>query len=548
MGRIIAAVVLFAGGCHRLDDSAGVIEHPLRWHQEPNTEIQDCHVFKLDNADPIEVSRIRIKFPPGSHHVHMYRADSPEADAVADCWSGIDWTRWHLVLGAQTQAMDWRLPDGLTVPLDPHQQLLVQVHWLNTTDRPIDGAIDLEFHTAARSDAHVGVVFGINKQTAMEPHERKVIRQWCQMPPDVHLLAMMGHFHGLGQSYQVRARREAELAGGETVYEALGEQTFQFKSYDPPYTLAPGVGLEFDCDFFNYRDIPIIWSADVKRGEHCNMSAYFYPADELSQFCMVEKAEVAAIDAMTPHALPNDRVTYAITLTEDAPAGGAAIQLAASNPTALDVPPVLTIPGGRRTGTVEARALAPGRVELTATLGTTSMTVESSIGGLVLSEVHAGEAGATDGRQWVEIANLSDVPIDLSRYSLGAGDRDYTAVRTTLTGIVAARGCVVIGGPEATVAGQPPYDQVHDFEPDFGLGATGGYGVALFDVPSTAIAPATLPYDALVYGDDNDALRGPDGQLVRAIARPPRGGTYFRASETLWATQTVATPRVCEVR
>src|SRR5262245_8757000 len=137
-------LLLLVAGCHRVDDSnSGAVTHTLRWHQGPYTEVQDCHVFKLDNEAALEVSRIHIKFPPGSHHVHMYRSEEPDPDSVKDCWSGIDWNRWHLVIGAQTQAMDWQLPEGLTVPIEPHQQLLVQVHWLNTTDVPLDGRMDV---------------------------------------------------------------------------------------------------------------------------------------------------------------------------------------------------------------------------------------------------------------------------------------------------------------------------------------------------------------------------------------------------------------------
>src|SRR5262249_23559579 len=154
--------------------------------------------------------------------------------------------------------IDWSLPEGRTVPLAPHQQLLVQVHWLNTGATPIDGAIDLTFHTTDRSDAHVGVVFGINKQTAMQPHEDKVLKQWCPSPEESHLLALMGQYRGLGEKYSIDTRREG-ADSGSPVYDALDEQTFRFKVFDPTLQVPSGEGLQFECDFFNYRDIPITW-------------------------------------------------------------------------------------------------------------------------------------------------------------------------------------------------------------------------------------------------------------------------------------------------
>src|SRR5262249_2280091 len=159
------------------------------------------------------------------------------------------------VLGVQTQPMDWQLPAGLTVPFDAHQQLLVQVHWLDTTDAPVDPEIDITFHSVGASKAHVGVMFGVDEQTAMQPHEPKVLHQWCAMPDGAEVIAMMGHYHDLGTKFTVDART---LNGppGDVIYDALGDQTFEFTLFDPPYVMDGGRGLEFECDYFNYRPIP----------------------------------------------------------------------------------------------------------------------------------------------------------------------------------------------------------------------------------------------------------------------------------------------------
>src|SRR5687768_12242906 len=73
-------------------------EKQLRWQQSPG-EIQDCHVFKLGNSRHVEVDRLQVKFAEGSHHVHLYRSSKLEEDKVYDCFGGIDWTQWSLVVG-----------------------------------------------------------------------------------------------------------------------------------------------------------------------------------------------------------------------------------------------------------------------------------------------------------------------------------------------------------------------------------------------------------------------------------------------------------------
>jgi hypothetical protein len=546
--RAFVVALLIGCGCQKDMDTedTSTLTHTLAWHQELN-EVDDCHVFKLDNPDPVEVDRITVQFPPGSHHVHIYRSDTPDPDGVHDCWAGLDWNRWHLVLGVQTQAMDWKLPDQLTIPFDAHQQLLVQVHWLNTSSQPIDRDIHLSFHTTETSRAHVGTVFGVNKQTAMAPHETKVLKQWCPVPTGAHILAMMGHYHGLGTKYAVDARKQGEPTG-TPIYGALDEQTFVFKTYSPSFAVPPDTGLEFECDFNNTRDIPISWGADTRLSEHCNMSAYYYPAadGQLSLFCTVESAEVSAVLGPKPRVAPGTSPIYTVKLTE-ATVGDTTLQLVSSDPTALLVPASVPVPRGSTQVTFEAKALRTAKVTITATLGTTSKSTTTTVGGLVLSEVFLGAANDTDQRQWVEIANLTDDPIDLSGYSLGAGQVDYLTTRVQLGFTLPPRGCAVVGGP-VLAPSQPAYDQVVAFQPNLALAATGASGVALFDVPADQLTARSLPYDALVYGTANATLMAPSGQLAPVVPTAPPNASYLRRSASSWELQSIPSPRICEVR
>src|SRR3954463_6016411 len=109
MQRLVILLVVSAACGIDYQVVEDTVEAQLRWRQEPG-EIQDCHVFKLDNPRAIEVDRLQITLPEGSHHVHIYRTTAPEPDQVYDCFKGIDWTKWSLLIGAQTRSMDWTLP------------------------------------------------------------------------------------------------------------------------------------------------------------------------------------------------------------------------------------------------------------------------------------------------------------------------------------------------------------------------------------------------------------------------------------------------------
>jgi hypothetical protein len=552
----VAVLLLFAA-CQKdmnAEESSSALIHTLKWHQAPGNEVNDCHVFKLSNPDPVEINQVTVQFPPGSHHVHIYRSDTPDPDAIFDCSIGIDWLRWHLVLGVQSEEMDWRLPDGLTVPFDANQQLLVQVHWINTTTKPIDGNIKLLFNTSETSTGHVGTIFGVNKQTHMAPRQRKTLTQWCPVPEGGKILALMGHYHGLGIKYAVDTR-PFDAPTGNNIYDALDEQTFVFKPYSPAVSVPSGEGLQFECNYYNSRDHDIGWGADTRRAEHCNMSAYYYPAadDALSLFCTQEGAEVSVIQPPATRIAPGTSPVFTLRFNQIAEVA-TTVKLVSSDPSVLTVPATVEVPAKADRLTFEAKALKSSKVTVTATMGTQARSDSFQIGGLVLSEVFVGAPGATDQRQWVEISNLTDETIDLSEYSLGAGPSDYTATRVQLGAqaeplpqglMLPPRGCVVIGGP-LLAPSQPAYDQPVRFDPNLPADA-GAYGVALFHLPAEQITAETLPYDTLVYGVANEALRAATGQAAPVVPLAPANWSYVRTGEAQWQLQAAPTPKICEV-
>jgi len=503
--------------------------HTLTWQQDPGSEVVQCHTFKLGNATPLEIERIKFAFGSGSHHVHIYRSDEPADDGVTDCSAGISWPRWRLVVGAQTQPLDWQLPAGLTLPLAPNTQLLVQVHWLNTTAQPLDGRIDLSFYPARAPGSHVGVVFGIDKQVHMQPGERKRVSHFCALPAGSQVIAMMGHFHALGRAYGVWLRdADGSDDTGTQIYRGLDENTLTFESFAPPVGVGAGQGLEFQCDFTNSRDFPITWGPDTKTQEHCNMAAYYYPAVEDDDgFCIKEIDDVGTLVGLRA-SLPEISVGDSAELTVDAAAPVEAdtdVVVTATDPSALDAPQVLRIPAHARsvTGTVRGRrpAAAAG---LTATLGTQTASLALPVRGLLLSELLVRPSPDSDVGPWVEIANTTGRAIDLDPYrlSIGAGDSGG-GVDVPLSGTLAPHGCLLV-----TAAAPPPVDTLVSMMMMSGLPST---------LPSGQDGPVTVE------------LRDADAALdLTSYGAAPPGTSMLRLGGDQWTEVLVPTPGICELR
>jgi len=520
------------------------ITHQLRWTQQPG-EIQDCHVFKLDNALNVEVDRLQIKFAEGSHHVHVYRSAVAEPDKVYDCFKGINWQQWSLVAGAQTKTLDWQLPEGVTVPFAPHQQMLVQVHWLNTTDKPAESTIDLNFHTTENSVEHLGTVFGVNKRIDIAPGQRTRVEQFCQVPAGAKLHAVMGHFHQHGYDYEMMERMP-DATTGNMLYTAPDEPAFEFQTYAPAHEVAPGAGFQFGCSFFNWSDQQLTWGSDTQTQEHCNMTAYFSPAEKVSEFCLLEPSKLSALTPSQSTVRAGQDFVFNIELAS-AEATDVSVALSSSDPAALQVPSSVILPAGQRNVTFSARGVRPGNVDVTATLSGASVITPIRVTGLVLSEVFYQPAtGDMNGLQWIEIANTSDQELDLSTYSIGAGTADFMTTRVALPMTIQPYGCIVVGGPESSPANYSPVlNMAVDFSPDLPAGINSAAGIGLF--ATSSMSTTARPIDAIVYGGSNTSLRGPDGQIAPVWPSSSPGGSLRRVTDSVWAKSSVPTPGTCEV-
>jgi len=523
------------------------LAHQIRWQQEPATEIQDCHVFKLDNKRSVEVDRLQVQFAKGSHHVHIYRSSEPEADAVYDCFQGINWRKWSLVVGAQTTAMDWQLPEGVTVPFAPHQQLLVQVHWLNTTNERVESTIDLSFHTTEESQEHLGTVFGVNQRINIAPHARTRVEHFCPVPAGAKLHALMGHFHSHGNDYKVIERMPDQTTGAE-IYFAKDEPAFEFKTFAPAREIPRGAGLQYECGFYNYESFPLTWGSDTKTGEHCNMTAYFSPAEAVSELCLLAPSKLSALTPAQDTARAGKDLVFAVELAAAEPTD-VAVELKSSDASALEVPASITIPAGRVHATFSAHARRPGQVDVSASLNGTRITTAVRVDGLVLSEVfYKPASGVPNQLQWIEIANQADVPLDLSTYSIGAGTHDFMTTRLALPITIPARGCIVVGGPVSSPANYlPSFALAQDLSPNLGFGGATAAGIGLFASTVEGMSATLRPIDVLVYAGENTQLLGPDGQLAPVWPGAALGGSLRRINDTVWARSSVPTPGTCEV-
>jgi hypothetical protein len=262
--------------------------------------------------------------------------------------------------------------------------------------------------------------------------------------------------------------------------------------------------------------------------------------------------DVATVTAAETSVLAGRRTQVTVTLTNGAPGAGQNLQISVADATALGAPATIHLDPGVASATFDVIGKRPAATSLTVAAGTNSKTLPITVTGLALSEILFEPATTEGTSEWVKIANLSDVSIDLGLYSFGSGRASYTNTTAQLTGLIPPHSCFVVGGPDRNAGnGNPTYVQVLDFSPDLlndsdENGQATGY--ALFDRKATQLAATSIPLDAVLCGQNNGAgLMGTDGQAATPGCPDvaAAGHSVVRTSSTAWVDQPTPTPADC---
>lgn len=127
----------------------------------------------------------------------------------------------------------------------------------------------------------------------------------------------------------------------------------------------------------------------------------------------------------------------------------------------------------------------------------------------MLVEVYYDTQSDENEEQWIKLFNPCPEPIELEQYSLGWSGNDgtdYTFGRLDLETGMLPNTCFIVGGPtENGENANPDIDLGIDLDPNLDKDGNPGNGVGLFFGSSRDIVAASMPVDAVIYGDNNDA-------------------------------------------
>ncbi len=306
-------------------------------------ESQNCYFVRvpdLDHGADVLVDRVLTGINPGSHHMNVFRVKTivnlrpdegthvrlGDHDATviegsddyktSPCWDSANWADWPLVANSQHSApddpfTDWSLPTDVVIRLTPGELLMVQTHYVNTTDQPAElGArvgINFYRHRGTAPTMDLGTLFATQQSLRVcRSNPRPKYSGTCRFPNgNVTITAANGHFHKRGRRFDMYA------------WDGQSEQTppdaarfYRSESWDEPpmardlaIATPPNGGIwwtcayewtapsEVTCDEVDAKDPDhandccYTFGGNTDVGEHCNVFLYYYPRVDSDVFC-----------------------------------------------------------------------------------------------------------------------------------------------------------------------------------------------------------------------------------------------------------------------
>lgn len=294
-GHVIAAgAIAFAPGCSEgpgdavapVDSFAEIPATPqgsIQWDFpeqiiEAGTEVQLCY-FMEKLPEDIFITSLTSYQGPFGHHLVIFRAEKEETPGtVRDCTAASDMVNLSPVISSVNFGLQ-KFPDGMAIRVPAATQPLLQLHIVNTSDKPIRVRDAVHVNLVAQADVQLLAGFyGVsNIDFVLPPHATSETTFDCEVPRDMNLLLMGPHMHEWGTVFEATAgpidnlkpvidiqKWQAEMRDAPPVVEF---------PVDAPFVLKAGDVVRTHCIWNNTTTDNIIFPHEM-----CATYGYYYPA------------------------------------------------------------------------------------------------------------------------------------------------------------------------------------------------------------------------------------------------------------------------------
>jgi hypothetical protein len=265
-------------------DSYSLIWGPVT--VQPGEESTQCVTLNLGNVPAVHIGQIHNQLTGGSHHLIVYRTGEDEKP-LAPCnpFAGTlssDGTTPLMITQRHDETLT--LPNGVAFTLGAQQHIRLEMHYINTTDAPLDvkGTSTFIPMSDAAFQQEADFLFIGNPAINIPAGQSKTVGPVFFQPPAVlaqaNFFALTGHTHKFGTNVLI-ATATGDTDTGTPVYD---HDNWQWSEPDttyftPAFQLPSSGGFRFSCDYTN-TGTTAVGFGESANDEMCFFWAYYYPS------------------------------------------------------------------------------------------------------------------------------------------------------------------------------------------------------------------------------------------------------------------------------
>jgi hypothetical protein len=252
----------------------------------PAAELFRCQFVKLPSVDTDEmfIGGYTHEYTRGSHHYLLYKTSlvDPPPGTVSpfDCGAegGIMRYATGIVAGGQVPKGGETYPAGVALPLLSGQVLVLQAHYINTTDAPIDAtvSVDLALVDPASVKHRAGMAQLYDPFIVVPPRSKAQAQMRCTTRRNVTLVKAIPHMHARGVAHETFIDSSgAPPADAPLVSSTDWQHPTEFTG---DLLLSAGSALRIRCDYQSDLDFEILQGQSADKNEMCTLGIVYYPA------------------------------------------------------------------------------------------------------------------------------------------------------------------------------------------------------------------------------------------------------------------------------
>ncbi|MBV71268.1 MAG: hypothetical protein CMH52_07955 [Myxococcales bacterium] len=260
----------------------------------PFSEVWLCKVGPMPNSVLANVNRVQAQQNPGTHHLTLstlgLAPSTPVEHGVYDCdalYGDSSLMQDQIMFyGNQGEAEhELIMPDGVAAGIPPMLDVIHEVHYVNTTDQPVNLYSRINAWTMPAEDVVEGIWGSQVRDETIDIPPRSTKTEWsrCVFNEDVEIIFMASHTHKLGKEFTIAPFDGQET--GEIMYRNDDWHTPKIVPYDPPLVVKAGEGFEWACTYDNPTDVAVGYGSTAD-DEMCNPTFVHTPFS-LSARCEV---------------------------------------------------------------------------------------------------------------------------------------------------------------------------------------------------------------------------------------------------------------------